>query len=51
MSVQTICARRVVDCYETLPLLDCEGFGRIDAQADGFALCVESIEVDMRDDS
>jgi hypothetical protein len=29
-------------------LLDCEGLGRINAEADGFALRVECIEIDVR---
>jgi hypothetical protein len=32
-------------------LLDCEGLGGIDAKADGFALRVEGIEVDVSDDA
>jgi hypothetical protein len=32
-------------------LLDCEGLGGIDAKADGFALRIEGIEVDVRDDA
>jgi hypothetical protein len=38
-----------VYCYKALPLLDGEGLCRIDAEADGFALRVKGIEVDVCD--
>lgn len=51
MTVETESARRVVDRYEALPLLDCEGFCRVDAEAHSFTLGVECIEIYMRDHS
>ena len=51
MSVQTECARRVIDCYEALPLLDGERFRRVDAEAYSLALRVERIEVDVCNNS
>lgn len=47
MPAQTECARRVVDCYKTLPLLHGEGLRRIDTQADDLALRVKGIEIDV----
>lgn len=49
VAVEAECARGVVYCYEALPLLHCEGSGRIDAKADGFALRVKGIEIDVCD--
>lgn len=51
MSVQTECACRIIYCYEALPLLHSERLCWVDAEAYSFALCVESIEIDVRDDS
>jgi hypothetical protein len=48
VTAKSECARGVVDRYEALPLLDSKRFGRIDAEADGFALRVKGIEVDVR---
>ncbi len=51
MSVETECACGVVDRYEALPLLYSEGFRRVDAKPNRFALRVEGIKVDVCDDS
>ena len=50
MAVQAECACRIVDRYETLPLLDRKRLRRIDTQADGLALRVECVKVDMCND-
>ena len=47
MSIQTVLTCRVVDGNQALPLLDCERFGGVDAEADGLTLRVEGIEVDV----
>jgi hypothetical protein len=51
MTVQTECARWVVDRYKALPLLHSEGLCRVDAKPYCFALRIERIEVDVRDNS
>jgi hypothetical protein len=48
MPAQAKFARGVVDRYEALPLLNRERLGGIDTEANGFALRVKGIEVDMR---
>lgn len=47
VSAESERASRIVYCYEALPLLDCEGFSWIDAEADGLALRVEGVEIDV----
>jgi len=49
VSVQPKRSSRIVDRYEALPLLHGEGFGGVEAEADGFALRVEGVKVDVGD--
>ena len=49
MAAEAVGPGGVVYGDEALPLLDGEGFRGVDAQADGFALGVEGVEVDMCD--
>ena len=49
VSIQSKGSSRIVDRYETLPLLHGEGFGGVEAEADGFALRVEGVKVDVGD--
>lgn len=49
MAREAECPRGVVYRDEALPLLDGEGFRRVDAQTDGFALGVEGVEIDVGD--
>jgi hypothetical protein len=49
VSVKAKGSRWVVDRYEALPLLHGEGLGGVEAEADGFALCVEGVKVDVGD--
>ena len=51
MTVQAECARWVVDRYKALPLLHSEGLCRVDAEAYCFALRIECIEIDVRNNS
>lgn len=51
MAVQAECARRVVDSYQTLPLLDSEGFCGIDAEPHRLTLRVESVKINVCDNS
>jgi hypothetical protein len=49
VSVQPKGSSRVIYRYESLPLLHGEGFGGVEAEADGFALRVEGVKVDVGD--
>ena len=51
MSTKPKGACGVVYRDEPLPLSDSEGFCRVEAEAHGFALRIEGIEVDVRDDA
>jgi len=51
MPTQSKFPRRIIYSDEALPLLYCERFRRIDTETHSFALRVERVEIDMRDDS
>jgi hypothetical protein len=51
MSIEAESSCRIVDCDETLPLLNGKRLIRRDIQANHLALSVEGIEVDVGDDA